>query len=126
MLLAGAKRWFTDARGGEDTEQPGARNHSLCYCMNRCSALEVLAGRFQEWGMGSMSDGGALRGSGAGDGGADDCVLRAAEVLFVPDGVCHAAVNCVDSVAYTFEFASERLAPLPPLPPMPLRWQQEL
>jgi len=122
VLLTGAKRWFTDARDGEHAEPLDARNHSLCWAMGRCSALEVLAGRFEEWDMGMGADAG-------GAGGADDCVLRAAEALFVPDGVCHAAVNCVDSIAFTYEFASERLAPLPPLPPPPpppLGWQQEL
>jgi hypothetical protein len=134
VLLTGAKRWFTDARDehddgdGDGAEPPaggvlGSRNHTLCYCMGRCSALEVLGGRFAAWNMGgsgAASGGGSGGGGGGGvRGGADDCVLRAAEAIFVPDGVCHAVVNCVDSIAYTYEFASDRVAPLPPLPPEP-------
>ena len=126
ILLVGAKRWFTDVRADEASETHGAGNHSLCYCMGRCSALDVLARRYQGWDMGGVGEGGSGGGTGGG-GGADDCVLRAAEAIYVPDGVCHAAVNCVDSVAFTYEFASERLAPLPPLPDEPSSgWREEL
>ena len=82
---------------------------------------------YHEWSMGRAGTGCSGPDSDSDSGGADDCVLRAAEAIYVPDGVCHAAVNCVDSVAFTYEFASERLAPLPPLPEESSpHWREEL